>query len=119
MEKNKAQLENESKKLERELNNQLSELTGKVEKWGTTLLFVGGGLLLAYRIFEMMNDDPAEKAAVKTESKQKELLNKILAIAGEQVTMLLLAYLRNKLITVLSDRPQETETQDEQEKTFD
>lgn len=95
----KKELELRSQHLQQEVDEQLSEIVDKAERWGRNVLLVSGGLIIAYKLYVLMtSDDEAENI----KGKKQYLINKLVDMLGKQALIIALDFARKKLIEYLS-----------------
>lgn len=109
----KEELLSANKKFKNALESQLDELKDNFDKVGKTALVVGGGLLAAYLLSNVISGAPKRKKA-KREKKQKVQPNNgkenlLTSTLKEQAIVFLLGLAAERLTSFLKDLDNETD----------
>jgi hypothetical protein len=91
-----------SEQLERELEEKINVLNQRLERWGRNALFIVGGLILSYKLYELLINDKTKDG--KENTNHRQILENIVSIAGKQLGLILLAYLKERLVEYLAER---------------
>lgn len=129
---NQEKLLERSKKYEQDLSEQLSEYSGKAEKFGKNALMIAGGIFLAYQAVKLITggDKKSRKSQVYREVdedekeyedspriiiKREESSNSILDSLKAEVGGILVAIAREKILEFLSQLENRKSDDDKEE----